>query len=65
MKERKVAVLHISFHNPNTADDTAKHLTKIIADSLAHQAAYGQLGTKSANLMEVSLSVPENRRKAV
>jgi hypothetical protein len=33
--------LHITFHNPNSTEDTVKYLSKIIAGSLAEQVARG------------------------
>jgi len=28
-------MIHITFHNPNTTEDTAKYLTKLLAQSMA------------------------------
>lgn len=28
-------MIHITFHNPNTAEDTAKYLTRLLAQSMA------------------------------
>ncbi|WP_277668759.1 hypothetical protein [Caproiciproducens galactitolivorans] len=30
-------VLHITFHNPNTDEETAKYLTKLIAENIAEK----------------------------
>ncbi len=36
-KQNIIKQLHITFHNPNTMEDTAKYLAKIIVNSLAEQ----------------------------
>ncbi len=35
-KEKDVKTLHITFHNPNSMEDTAKYLAKIIVDNLSY-----------------------------
>lgn len=34
---RQGQVIHITFHNPNTEEETARFLAKVIASSLADQ----------------------------
>lgn len=31
---KRNSTIHITFHNPNTAEDTAKYLTKLLAQSM-------------------------------
>jgi hypothetical protein len=47
MKEKKQQALHITFHNPNSEEETVKHLTKLIADGMARQASATASSTQS------------------
>lgn len=38
----KKQVLHITFHNPNTKEETARFLTKLIAQNLAEKMIFSQ-----------------------
>lgn len=38
----KKQALHITFHNPNTKEETARFLTKLIAQNLAEKMIFSQ-----------------------
>lgn len=40
-------VLHITFHNPNTEEETAKYLTKLIAGNIADKIIQAQAGRQN------------------
>jgi hypothetical protein len=53
-------VLHITFHNPNTDEETAKYLTKLIAENIAEKVIEKQASRKyatNANLPSSTVSL--------
>lgn len=51
-------ILNITFHNPNTNEETASFLTKAIAEELAEKIIWEQSGKLGSGQSNISTNTP-------